>query len=171
MKVVTTPEPFDAALGVNYPLFAGVEGVAIAAHFYAHGRLGGPGMEHVAAGAGYHRVEELWVGISFHYAPATSTGYTLTRRRPFRRPLEFHLTVDLGEQGIIAAQAYVDAGANPGAALPHQNGAAAYYLSAVPLDAETLGVAVSTVVGAASGFLVGHYLISPVMFRRPLIGG
>ena len=83
LKVITTPEPFNAALGINYPLFAGVDGVAIAAHFDPHSGLGGAGVEYVAAGAGYHRVEELRMGISFHYSPLTSTGYTLTRRRPF----------------------------------------------------------------------------------------
>ena len=83
LKVITAPEPFDAALGIDYPLLTGIKRVTIAAHFYPHSGLGGPGVEHIATGAGYHRVEELRMRISLHYSPLTSTGYTLTRRRPF----------------------------------------------------------------------------------------
>jgi hypothetical protein len=72
LKVIAAPEPFNAALGIHYPLFAGVEGVAIAANFNPHGGLGGPGMEHVAAGAGHHCVEELRVSFSFHFSPSIS---------------------------------------------------------------------------------------------------
>ena len=72
LKVVTAPEPFNAALGIDYPLFAGVKGVAIATNFNPHGGLGGPGMEHIAAGTGYHRVEEVRVSISFHFSPSIS---------------------------------------------------------------------------------------------------
>ncbi len=66
MQVVAPPHPFDTALGVNHALFAGVKGVALAAQLHAHGGLGGAGMEHVAAGAGYDGMIKLWVDVCFH---------------------------------------------------------------------------------------------------------
>ena len=97
LKVIAAPHPFDASLGIDDPLFARVEGVAIAAHLNAERRLGGPGVEYVATGAGHRGVIKMGVNICFHFLPvylsgvsvepaepnqAASTGYTLTRRRP-----------------------------------------------------------------------------------------
>ena len=59
-------EPFDAALGVYDALFAGVEGVALAAYFDAEGGFGGAGLEGVAAGAGHGGVVEAGVDVGFH---------------------------------------------------------------------------------------------------------
>ncbi len=66
IQAVTPLQSLDTALGINHPLFAGVEGVALAAQLHPHGGLGGARMEHVAAGASYHRVIEFRMDVCFH---------------------------------------------------------------------------------------------------------
>ena len=51
----------------------------------------------------------------------------------------------LGEQGVVAATADVDAGVEVGAALTDEDLAGLDDLAAEPLDAEPLGVGVATV--------------------------
>ena len=53
LHVVATAHSFYATLAVYDTLFAGVEGMALAAQLHAHGGLGGSGVKHVAARAGY----------------------------------------------------------------------------------------------------------------------
>lgn len=66
-EVIAPAHTFDAALGVNDPLFSSVEGMALAANFDSHSGLGPACVEHVAAGAGYCRFDEFGVDICFHY--------------------------------------------------------------------------------------------------------
>ena len=56
---------------------------------------------------------------------------------------------DLGKEGVVFAAAYVEAGFNPGTALPHDDGATRYQLTAERLNAEPLRVGVAAVSGAA----------------------
>ena len=65
-ETVTALHPFDTTLGVNHPLFAGVEGVAFATQLHPHSGFGGSGVEHVTAGAGHDRVIKLGVDVCFH---------------------------------------------------------------------------------------------------------
>jgi len=67
LQVIAAAHPFDAALGVHNPLLARVEGVAIAAHFYAQRWPGGAGVEDVATGAGHSGIIEVGVNVCFHY--------------------------------------------------------------------------------------------------------
>ena len=48
LQVVPTPHPFDTSLGVDHPLLAGIEGVAVTAYLYPQRGLGGAGLESVS---------------------------------------------------------------------------------------------------------------------------
>jgi hypothetical protein len=56
-----------------------------------------------------------------------------------------HNSVDLSEQGMVAAQANILASLDLGAALPNENGSAAYQVSAEAFGAQTLGLRIATV--------------------------
>ena len=66
LQVIAPPQSFDAALGIYDALLARVEGVAFAADFHAHGRLGRAGMKNIAAGASHHCMVKLGVNFGFH---------------------------------------------------------------------------------------------------------
>ena len=65
---------------------------------------------------------------------------------------------DLGEQGIVAALANVDAGMDMGAALADQDAASQDPLPVGPLGAKALGVAVAAVLGGADALFMGKKL-------------
>src|SRR5271170_838695 len=65
-------------------------------------------------------------------------------------------TVSFGEQGVISADADVDAGAINCAALANQDVARKHILAAEFLDAETLGMRVAAVTSTAACFFVCH---------------
>lgn len=64
--------------------------------------------------------------------------------------------VDLGEKRIIAPDANVDTGTEPGSPLTDEDTSGADALAAVSFDAEVLRVAVATVARASNTFLVCH---------------
>jgi len=70
--------------------------------------------------------------------------------------LEFDFAVGEGEEGVIAADAYVKAGVELGSALADDDGAGGDLLAAVGFYAAVLGVAVAAVPGAALTLLVCH---------------
>jgi hypothetical protein len=59
----------------------------------------------------------------------------------------FDNTVELGEQRVVAAAANVEPWMNPGATLPHQNGAGGYRLAVKGFWSKPLGRGVATVPG------------------------
>src|SRR5690606_7468500 len=73
-------------------------------------------------------------------------------------PLKHHVPVDLGKQGVVLAQADVDAGMNARPPLAHEDAAGRHLLAAEPLDAQPLGDAVPSVLGAATALLGGKQL-------------
>ena len=60
-------------------------------------------------------------------------------------PLVPNDTGDLGEEGVVAPDADIDAGMNPRAALTDEDAARRHHLAAVALYAEPLGIAIATV--------------------------
>ena len=63
--------------------------------------------------------------------------------------LELDRAVDLREQRVVLAEADVEAGLEPAAALADQNRSAGHQVAVVALDAQPLRVAVAAVAGAA----------------------
>src|SRR5262245_31018314 len=59
--------------------------------------------------------------------------------------LEFHETVDHGEQGIVPSEPDIVAGLETSSALPVQDRASGDELAAIAFDPKTLGIAVATV--------------------------
>src|SRR5262245_9176284 len=70
--------------------------------------------------------------------------------------LEADISVGLGEQGVIDADADIDAGLESRAALADEDAARGHELAAEPLDAEPLRVGIPAVSRAADTLLVGH---------------
>src|SRR5690349_15048401 len=70
--------------------------------------------------------------------------------------LELDLAVGLGEQGVVAAHADVDAGMELRAALAHQDVAGDDALAAELLEAEALGLRIAAVTGTAACFFMCH---------------
>src|SRR6478609_4343954 len=70
--------------------------------------------------------------------------------------LELDLAGLEGEEGVVLADADVEAGVEAGAALADDDRAGADGLAAVGLDAEVLGVGVAAVPGGAAAFLMCH---------------
>ena len=80
-------------------------------------------------------------------------------RHLFLRPSETFIgdhTVDKREKRIVATLAHIEAGMYLRAPLPYENRSGRDLLPGVHLDTETLGVAVSTVLGTSYAFLVRH---------------
>src|SRR5437773_11000661 len=73
-------------------------------------------------------------------------------------PLEPHVAVDLCNEGVVRAEADVEAGPKARAALPYEDAAARDELAAEPLDAEHLRIRVAAVARAADTLLVSHDL-------------
>jgi len=70
--------------------------------------------------------------------------------------VEADVTVGKGEKRMIAAHADVVTGVELGAALADENGAGGDELTAVPLHAETLAVAVAAVACGSLSFFMCH---------------
>lgn len=70
--------------------------------------------------------------------------------------LELHGSVAQGEEGVIAADADIEAGHELGAALTNDDGAGRHGLTAVCFNASILRVAVPAVPSAALTFLMCH---------------
>jgi len=70
--------------------------------------------------------------------------------------LEADVPVDLREQGVVRAEAHVDARLEAGPALANEDRAARHELAGEALHAEHLGVRVPPVPGAADALLVRH---------------
>ena len=70
--------------------------------------------------------------------------------------LELHKAIGFGENGVVLAQADIEAGLELGAALTHDDGAALGELTAIELDATVLRVGVATVLGGTLSFLMCH---------------
>src|SRR5258708_27861806 len=64
--------------------------------------------------------------------------------------------IDLGENRVVLAEARVEAGAEPAASLPDDDGAAGHDVAVVRLDAEALRVRVAPVAGTALPFFMCH---------------
>ena len=67
---------------------------------------------------------------------------------------EFNLTVDECEEGVIGATADVVAGMDLGASLAKKDVAGSYKLTVLSLNAETLGLTVTTVLGRTDTFFM-----------------
>ncbi len=65
-EAVATLHPFNTALGVHHPLFAGIEGVALTAHLNTNCWPGSAGLKHVPARAGNRGVVKIRVDFFFH---------------------------------------------------------------------------------------------------------
>ncbi len=74
------------------------------------------------------------------------------------------IAVDQSEKRVIAANTDKFAGANPGAALAHNNTACGYQLPIIAFDAEHFGLAVSPVAGTAHSFFMCHDLFLCLAF-------
>src|SRR5919202_866771 len=72
---------------------------------------------------------------------------------------EPYLSVNQGEQGVVASYSDVAAGLDHRAALAHQNRASPHHRAVATFDAEPLTLAVTTVARAADAFLVCHVCI------------
>ena len=72
--------------------------------------------------------------------------------------LELYLTVDESIEGIILAYAYVFACANSGSSLSYDNVAGKNRLTVCLLNAKTLGLTVTTVLGRTDTFLMSKEL-------------
>src|SRR3569623_2901725 len=70
--------------------------------------------------------------------------------------LELHHAVGQREQGVVAADANVEAGKKKGAALADQDIARRHLLVAETIDAEALRMGVAAVAAAAASYLVCH---------------
>src|SRR2546422_3259934 len=70
--------------------------------------------------------------------------------------LEAHVSVGLGEEGVVDSDTDVEARLEARATLAHQDAPRRDELAAKSLDAEHLRVGVATVSGTADAFLVGH---------------
>ena len=79
--------------------------------------------------------------------------------------LEFDLAVLEGEEGVIRADADVEAGHEFRAALADDDGAGRDDLPAIRLDATILRIAVASVPGGALTLLMCH--TSPVISKKP----
>src|SRR5438552_6982328 len=80
-------------------------------------------------------------------------------------PLVHHLALDQREEGVVATLLDADAGPDVAAALADQDGPRRDGLAPEHLDAQTLGVGVSTVAGGAAALLVRHQPVSSAFFR------
>ena len=69
---------------------------------------------------------------------------------------EDHAAGSFGEQGVVGADAHVDAGTEPGAPLPHEDGAGLDGLAGERFDTQALSVGIAAVPGTAAAFLVSH---------------
>ena len=70
----------------------------------------------------------------------------------------FTRAVDLREQRVVLAEADVEAGPEPAAALTHEDRSAGDDVAVEPLDAEALRIAVAPVARAALTFFCSHEL-------------
>jgi hypothetical protein len=72
--------------------------------------------------------------------------------------LEFHKTVDQGEQGIVFPKPNIRPRMNLRAPLPDDNVSRRDLLAVVPFDAQSLGGGIAPVPGTANALLVGEKL-------------
>ena len=79
--------------------------------------------------------------------------------------LEANHTVDLGEQGVVAAAANIHTGVNVSAALTNQDVAGQNVLTISALGAETLGLGITAILGGTNALLVGEELKTNVHHR------
>ncbi len=70
--------------------------------------------------------------------------------------LKLHGARDLGKERIILADSHIQAGFELGAPLPNDDCSAVYQLAGEALDAQPLGLAISSVTGAPDSFFVCH---------------
>lgn len=70
--------------------------------------------------------------------------------------LKFHLPGYFGKQGIITSYPDIQAGFEFCAPLPHENSSAVHQLACKTLYSKPLGMAVSSIPGAADSFFVCH---------------
>jgi hypothetical protein len=81
---------------------------------------------------------------------------------------EFNGTCLQSEQGVVAATANACTGVEVGAALADDDLAGGNYLAAEALDAEVLGVGVTTVASGARAFFVCHLKCLPLILVKLL---
>jgi hypothetical protein len=81
---------------------------------------------------------------------------------------EFNGTCLQSEQGVVAATANARTGVEVGAALADDDFASGNYLAAEALDAEVLGVGVTTVASGARAFFVCHLECLPLILEKLL---
>ena len=67
-----------------------------------------------------------------------------------------NLTVLEGKKGVVAADAHVLAGMNPGSPLTHNDGSGFYLRSAGRLNTQVLGIGIPSVFGAAAAPFPSH---------------
>lgn len=79
---------------------------------------------------------------------------------PGRGALELHLTVHEGEQGVVVTDSDIGAGIKLCAALADQDAARFDDLASKALDAQHLGLRISTVAGGTLSFLMCHLVLS-----------
>src|SRR4051794_37504936 len=97
-----------------------------------------------------------------HYGSTVLLGRGLRHRKDgdvhaaFRFGIELHAAIDLGEQSVILAYAYVQAGMPLGAALARENIAGKCGLAAKQLHAQALSARVATVPRRSACFLMSH---------------
>ena len=145
-------ELVHAPSGVDDPVLARKERVALGTDVDPHSRLGGRGLEHVPAGTGYRRLDVLGMnGVLRGKSYLVSQLLGLGRNQDadflliFGIVAELHDTVAQSEQGVILAQAHQLARSHQGAPLPHQDGAGPYGLAIPYLESESLSGAIAAV--------------------------
>jgi hypothetical protein len=74
LKAVALEEALHAARRVHDAVFAGEEGMTVAAYLDVQTRLGGAGLEGVPAGADDGRFYVFWMDVRFHGRPQLLLG-------------------------------------------------------------------------------------------------
>ena len=69
---------------------------------------------------------------------------------------EFDLALGQGEKGVIAARPHIGAGMHARAALSHDDCAGQYELAVKTLDAQPLGLGITTILRASTALLMCH---------------
>jgi len=121
---------------------------------HAKPRLAPPG----TAGAQTKKPRLQRRGLPYRVGTAGILGRNHAHELAVLRPLNFklHYAVCLGEEGVVPAAAHVHPGVHLGAALADDDAARLDVLTAKVLDAETFGLLIAAVAGAAACFFVCH---------------
>ena len=83
--------------------------------------------------------------------------------------LELYLAVDQSEESIVLADADIRARMDVSAALTNENVASRYNLTVCTLDAEALGLGITTVLGRTYAFFMCHCVVPPFLIVQALI--